>query len=234
MSALETISQSSKSGCRGLIGPSVLACDMSNLTTECKRVIAGGANYLHLDVMDGHFVPNLTFGAPIVKCLRKNIPDFVLDVHLMVTHPGKWVDDMHAAGADAFTFHLESEDDVGELIEKVKSKGMKVGVAIKPKTPVGAILPYVERLDQVLVMTVEPGFGGQSFMHDMMEKVKVLRSAHPDVNIQVDGGISCANIEEVAMAGANMIVAGTSIFGAPDCNVPIEQMKACLRKHGYN
>lgn len=157
-----------------LIGPSLLACDMSNMTVESKKVLEAGADFLHLDVMDGHFVPNLTFGAPVISCLRKNVDKAILDVHLMVTNPAQWVDDMANAGADIFTFHVETggnENEKKDLIKRIKEKGMKVGLAIKPGTEVESVYPYVEELDQVLVMTVEPGFGGQSFMADMMPKV---------------------------------------------------------------
>lgn len=161
---------------RALIGPSLLACDMSNMTQESMKVLEAGADFLHLDVMDGHFVPNLTFGAPIISCLRKNIPkgSAVFDVHLMVTNPEKWVDDMAAAGADIFTFHLEVDlDEQGKknLISKIKSLGMKAGISVKPKTSVEECLPFLDDVDLVLVMTVEPGFGGQKFMVDMMPKV---------------------------------------------------------------
>lgn len=157
-----------------LIGPSVLACDMSNLTAESMRVLEAGADFLHLDVMDGHFVPNLTFGAPIISSLRKNVPHAVFDVHLMVSNPERWVDDMALAGANIFTFHVEvdlSENEKHALIAAIKAKNMKVGISIKPKTPVEDILPFLEALDLVLVMTVEPGFGGQKFMTEMMPKV---------------------------------------------------------------
>lgn len=204
-----------------MIGPSLLASDMSDLAGESRRVIKGGADMLHLDVMDGHFVPNLTFGAPVISSLRKNLkdePDAILDVHLMVANPSQWVNDMAGAGANIFTFHVEVDAPNGDhkpLIETIKAKGMKVGIAIKPGTSVDTVNPYLDMIDMVLVMTVEPGFGGQKFQPEMMAKVKALRDkCGPSFDIQVDGGLSMSTIDTAAEAGANMIVAGSSVFKA--------------------
>ncbi|KXN69952.1 Ribulose-phosphate 3-epimerase [Conidiobolus coronatus NRRL 28638] len=189
-----------------------------------------GADYLHMDVMDGHFVPNLTMGAPVIKSLRPHTDAF-LDCHLMVSNPEQWIDDFAKAGADMFTFHLEAVEDAAKTVEKVHKAGMKAGIAIKPKTSVESFLPYADLVDMVLVMTVEPGFGGQSFMYDCIDKVRVIRQKYPNLDIQVDGGLALDTIEVAAEAGANVIVAGTSIFKAEDPKFVIQKFKEVVNSH---
>jgi len=169
-----------------------------------------------MDVMDGHFVPNLTIGAPVIKSLRKHTNAF-LDCHLMVTNPEKWVDDFKDAGASSITFHIEATENAErkitkDLINKIHAAGMKAAISVKPKTPVEEVFPFADSLDMVLIMTVEPGFGGQKFMADMMPKVQELRKRFPNLNIQVDGGLDPDTIDTAAKAGANVIVAGSSLF----------------------
>lgn len=184
---------------------------------------------MHLDVMDGHFVPNITFGAPVIKFVRE-FTDKVFDVHLMISEPLKYIDDFCGAGADIITFHVECDSDIDETIEKIKSRGVKAGLVIKPKTPAEAVFPYLDRLDMVLVMTVEPGFGGQSFMADMLPKVEALRDEirrrNLNVLIEADGGIGEQNIKECADAGVDVAVAGTAVFKADDPKATIERLKS--------
>ncbi len=198
------------------ISPSVLAADFSHLAEDVKR-IEQSVEYLHLDVMDGVFVPNISFGAPVIASLRKHSALF-FDVHLMIVDPIRYVDDFARAGADLITFHYESTDDVNTVIDAIRAKGVKVGISISPETPVDVLTPYIEKVDMVLIMTVRPGFGGQKFMADMMDKVRFVRNFATerglDLDIQVDGGVSDKNTEIVCAAGANVLVAGSAIFGA--------------------
>ncbi|GJN33527.1 hypothetical protein PR202_gb22138 [Eleusine coracana subsp. coracana] len=214
------------------IAPSMLSSDFANLASEAERMLRLGADWLHMDIMGllfgdaeeeclltWHFVPNLTIGAPVIQSLRKHTKAY-LDCHLMVTNPLDYVEPFGKAGASGFTFHIEvTRDNWQELIKSIKSKGMRPGVSLRPGTPVEDVFPLVEAenpVELVLVMTVEPGFGGQKFMPEMMDKVRTLREKYPSLDIEVDGGLGPSTIDAAASAGANCIVAGSSIFGAAD------------------
>lgn len=211
------------------IAPSLLSCDFSKFGEEIERMDKAGADMMHLDVMDAHFVPNLTFGAPVIGKLRK-YTEKPFDVHLMISEPLKYIDDFANAGADIISFHTESDSDIEETLSKIESRGIKPALAIKPNTPCEVVFPYLERLYMVLVMTVEPGFGGQSFMADMMSKVEAIKAQakrrNLEVLVQVDGGIALDTIKTASDAGVDICVAGTAVFKPEDAKKAIDDMKA--------
>ena len=201
------------------ISPSILSADFSHLGADCRMVLDAGAQMLHYDVMDGHFVPNISFGVPVLKSLHKGMPAAFYDVHLMISHPLAYAEPFSKAGATLQNFHLECEDDIQQTIDAIKAQGCKVGMTIKPGTPVEELGYYLDQLDLVLVMSVEPGFGGQKYIPESTERIRTLRRMLDEkglehVHIQVDGGINRATIDEVLAAGANIIVAGSAVFGS--------------------
>lgn len=210
------------------VAPSLLSCDFSRMGEEIIRIDKAGADYVHLDVMDGHFVPNLTIGPAIIAALR-SLTRLPFDVHLMIEHPLDYIDAFADAGADIITFHVESSSDILKTISKIRSRGVSPGLVIKPKTPAEAVFPYLELVDLILIMTVEPGFGGQSFMDDMMPKVSAIREECRkrglNVLLEADGGISEKTVGICAEAGVDISVSGTGVFKAKDTAEAIKKLK---------
>lgn len=201
------------------LSPSMLSIDFTKIGEQLATIEEAGTPYIHLDVMDGLFVPNISFGIPVIKGIRK-ASNMVFDAHLMIVEPEKYVEEFRKAGADIINFHLEATKDPKKVIDLIRGTGAKVGITIKPKTPVEALKPYLADVDMFLVMTVEPGFGGQKFMEDQVPKIRQLADWKKEMNlnydIQVDGGITQDNVRIVLDAGANVIVAGSAVFGKED------------------
>ena len=210
------------------ISPSALACDFAKLGEEVKEVEKAGADYIHLDVMDGVFVPNISFGIPVIASLRK-VTDIPFDVHLMITEPERYITDFVEAGADIITVHYEACSDINLTLETIRLNGKKVGLSIKPGTPASEIFPYLDKCDWILVMTVEPGFGGQALIPSTLSKIGEIKAEAKrrgvDILVEADGGIGAKNISLLREAGVDIVVAGSAVFGAPDRRAAIEALK---------
>lgn len=201
---------------KNILSPSILAADFARLGEQINEACEAGAEYIHIDVMDGVFVPSISFGMPVIRTIRK-VTDKVFDVHLMIVEPERYVKEFKACGADSITFHLEATEDAEATISLIRSLGCQVGMSIKPRTPVEVVRKYLDKLDMLLVMTVEPGFGGQQYIPESTERIRQVRQMADemgiDLDIEVDGGITKDNVRVVLEAGANVIVAGSAVFG---------------------
>lgn len=201
------------------IAPSLLSADFTKLGEEVKEIESVGTEILHIDIMDGHFVSNLTFGYSMVKALRP-VSDMIYDVHLMMTNPLSYIENFAKAGSDIITVHTECDDDINECLDLIHKYGVKAGLSVKPKTSPDALFPYLDKLEHILVMTVEPGFGGQSMMPECLDKIAVIKaecaSRGLNIPVMIDGGVNADNVQTAARAGADMMVAGNAVFGAKD------------------
>lgn len=211
-----------------ILAPSILSADFGRLLEQVKEVEAAGVEYLHIDVMDGHFVPNISFGAPVMKWL-KGKTDLFIDVHLMILEPQKYAEDFVKAGADLVCFHYEAENHLDRAVQLIKSLGVKVGVALNPATPISVLDEVLPDIDMVLLMSVNPGFGGQSYIPYITDKIKrlkdVIKQRGLDVLIEIDGGVTEDNVAEIVTAGADILVAGSSIFGKPDIAAAVRRLR---------
>ena len=213
-----------------ILSPSILSADYMHFHADMDETKRNGAKWLHVDIMDGHFVPNLSFGYSWVKAMRK-ITDLVLDVHLMIDTPIKYAEEFCKAGADYLTIHVEADtpENIEKTLEMIRSHGVKPGIVVKPNTPAEAVAPYLDKVELVLVMTVEPGFGGQKFMEHMMPKLKQLRTmldkVNPDCHLEVDGGVDLTTAEICKANGANVLVAGSAFYGAADRTAFVEAIE---------
>lgn len=198
-----------------ILAPSILAANFADMSSEFRILEKGGVKWLHVDVMDGLFVPNISLGLTVVSSIRK-ATDLFFDVHLMIVDPIRYIDEFAKAGADLISFHLEATEDADAVIDKIRAAGKKVGIVIKPKTPTKALLPYVEKVDDIMLMSVEPGFGGQSYIPESTERIAEVKAMtmekNPECMIEVDGGVTFANIAEITGAGANILVAGSAVY----------------------